>query len=98
MMLMKTPNIPKEAFDYQPKGACAQPGIPDDIDFFSIYERDQRRAKTICNICPVKEECLDFALKYKEPDGIWGGMTYKERLAHHRRQVKMRLKESRRLN
>jgi WhiB family redox-sensing transcriptional regulator len=36
-------------------------------------------AKSICAKCPVQVECLTFALKTKETEGIWGGLTPKER-------------------
>lgn len=32
-----------------------------------------------CSQCPVREQCLDYALKRPEPWGIWGGMTQYER-------------------
>lgn len=35
-------------------------------------------AKTICHHCPVKSQCLTWALMYKE-EGIWGGTTFEER-------------------
>lgn len=35
-------------------------------------------AKVICQVCPVKRECLIWALMYKE-EGVWGGTTYDER-------------------
>jgi WhiB family redox-sensing transcriptional regulator len=43
--------------------------------------RDDReaRAKAICVLCPVRRECLDFALRVREPHGIWGGLTEVER-------------------
>ncbi len=34
--------------------------------------------KTFCNQCPVKAECLEYALLY-DMSGVWGGMTEKER-------------------
>jgi len=34
-------------------------------------------AKRICRECPVKAECLEYGLR--EPVGIWGGKTVKER-------------------
>lgn len=37
------------------------------------------RAKAICRVCPVREECLETALAIKEPYGIWGGLTEQER-------------------
>ncbi len=44
-------------------------------------ERDAReaRAKAICQECPVRSECLDYAISIREPHGIWGGLTEAER-------------------
>ena len=44
-------------------------------------ERDERelKAKFICSQCDVREECLEFALRVREPHGIWGGRTEAER-------------------
>ncbi len=46
----------------------------------------EERAKEVCATCPVRKECLDYALATKEPYGIWGGLTEIERRARlHRR-------------
>ena len=42
-------------------------------------ERREARAKAICAVCPVVEECRDYALTIREPYGIWGGYTESER-------------------
>jgi WhiB family transcriptional regulator, redox-sensing transcriptional regulator len=44
-------------------------------------ERDERegKAKAICRQCPVRTECLEYALSIREPHGIWGGLTEAER-------------------
>jgi len=44
-------------------------------------ERDAReaKAKRICAQCAVREDCLEFALRVREPHGIWGGLTEAER-------------------
>jgi WhiB family redox-sensing transcriptional regulator len=44
-------------------------------------EREGResQAKAICAKCEVQQECLDFALRVREPHGIWGGLTEAER-------------------
>lgn len=39
----------------------------------------ERRAKAICAACSVREPCLDYALRIREPHGIWGGLTENER-------------------
>lgn len=42
-------------------------------------EARERRAKGICQSCPVRKPCLDYALGIKEPHGIWGGLNETER-------------------
>lgn len=37
------------------------------------------RAKNVCNECPVRLECLDFALETNQDAGIWGGTSEDER-------------------
>lgn len=38
-----------------------------------------RKARSICAVCPVVEECLEYALERREVYGIWGGKTERER-------------------
>ena len=38
-----------------------------------------REAKRICGECPVRAECLEYALEEDERFGIWGGMSERER-------------------
>ena len=35
--------------------------------------------KAICMRCPVRLECLDWALETREPFGVWGGYSESER-------------------
>lgn len=39
----------------------------------------ERRAKAICATCSVCEECLEYAVRIREPHGIWGGLNEVER-------------------
>lgn len=40
-----------------------------------------RTARRICNeVCPVRAECLAYAIAADEPWGIFGGLTRNERL------------------
>lgn len=63
---------------------CAEDGV--DSDIFFMDDKDESNysaikteiARSICNICPVKEQCLRVALKYEE-EGVWGGTTTQER-------------------
>ena len=43
-----------------------------------VYDEEVERAKEVCALCVVKEECLTHALLYSEY-GIWGGLTADER-------------------
>ena len=39
----------------------------------------ERKAKSICAVCPVRIECLEYAIRIREPHGIWGGLNEIER-------------------
>jgi len=67
------------------RAACR--GIDPDI-FFPVTDEDAEPAKAICNVCPVREACLEFALAAREREGVWGGATERER----RRIVRQRRK------
>lgn len=43
-------------------------------------------AKQICARCPVREACLEFALRTGQNYGIWGGLTEDERRKLRRRR------------
>lgn len=38
-----------------------------------------REAKMICLSCPVRLECLEYALARDERWGVWGGLSERER-------------------
>lgn len=56
--------------------------------FFPATDEEAGPAKAICATCPVREECLEFALLTRQEDGIWGGTTETER-----RRLRRRLRE-----
>lgn len=39
------------------------------------------QAKRICNRCPVRESCLEWAVETGQAAGVWGGMSEDERRA-----------------
>ena len=70
--------------DWQDLAACRE--VESDVffppvDVESTAERLAREAaaKEICAVCPVQEECLEWALSVGEPHGVWGGQTESER-------------------
>jgi WhiB family redox-sensing transcriptional regulator len=47
--------------------------------FFPEKGGSTREAKRICAACPVRDECLQYALENDERFGIWGGLSERER-------------------
>ena len=39
----------------------------------------EKRAKAICSSCVVQHDCLEYAIRIREPHGIWGGLNENER-------------------
>lgn len=63
---------------WQLNAACA------DVDskiFFSAKHKDRALALSLCNSCPVKDECLEFAINNECDYGIFGGLFPEERKA-----------------
>lgn len=49
--------------------------------YFVTWQEDPdgfKLAKASCNVCPVKQDCGSYGMKWAEY-GIWGGMTALER-------------------
>jgi WhiB family redox-sensing transcriptional regulator len=61
---------------WRSKAACQ--GLDPDI-FYPLDDEDGDEAKAVCDVCPVREACLEHALGYREKDGVWGGATERER-------------------
>lgn len=60
-----------------------------DNDLFFPEQGGQPKAtaaKRVCAVCPVTQDCLDYALETGSRWGIWGGMTEKERRNARRRR------------
>lgn len=71
---------------WQDRAACRGPNTaiffpPPQFERKDDKEARERRAKAICASCAVRRECLDYALRIRDPHGIWGGMNEAERRA-----------------
>jgi WhiB family redox-sensing transcriptional regulator len=53
--------------------------------FFPTTTEEMDHALALCAICPVRCDCLEYALDARERFGIWGGLTEKQRLSMARR-------------
>ena len=57
-------------------GLCAQ---TDPEVFFPDKGESARPPKSVCAVCPVRSECLEYALERNERFGVWGGLSERER-------------------
>ena len=64
------------AVDWQQDAACVHHR---EVDFFPARGESVRDAKAVCACCPVRMQCLDFALRLKVAHGVWGGLSERER-------------------
>ncbi|MGO9875071.1 MAG: WhiB family transcriptional regulator [Acidimicrobiia bacterium] len=71
--------------DFFDEAACK--GV-DTTVFFPVSETFAGQAKAICATCPVSEQCLEYAIQTRQPDGVWGGLTAVERHRLVRRRQK----------
>jgi WhiB family redox-sensing transcriptional regulator len=64
--------------------ACstADPDIFFPVSAHGPGREDIAQAKAICARCPVRRQCLQFALATHQVDGVWGGTTEEERRLH----------------
>lgn len=47
--------------------------------FYPEVGMSTRGAKRVCLDCPVRAQCLQYALDNNELHGVWGGLTERER-------------------
>lgn len=57
-------------------GLCRQ---ADPDLFFPEKGGSTRNAKQICAKCPVRRQCLEYAMATDQPFGVWGGLSEGER-------------------
>ncbi|WP_432104095.1 WhiB family transcriptional regulator [Streptomyces sp. bgisy091] len=71
---------------WQTRGTCHGMDVEDAEAVFFPGPRDHEEiaeAKELCGWCPVRRECLDFALQNVLKEGVWGGLTEAERRPLH---------------
>lgn len=51
----------------------------EDLSKFFDFDDNYREAKQICNKCPIKNFCLDFAIEEGLIHGMYGGKSERER-------------------
>jgi len=71
---------------WQRRSACRGPAstlffAPTVPEPRSMRVAREAQATRICGECAVREECLEYALRIREPHGIWGGLNEPQRRA-----------------
>lgn len=76
----------RESYDALMEAIDEAPVIPpcqvtDPELWFSTHESGAKykMARNLCNRCPVRAQCLEYALSNEEEFGMFGGLTPKER-------------------
>ena len=62
--------------DWRAHASCAR--FDPDL-FFSPGALEHKMAKRICRECPVRRDCLAYAMEEPVDHGVWGGLTERER-------------------
>jgi WhiB family redox-sensing transcriptional regulator len=77
-----------DALAFMNQGAC---NSTDPDLFFPGRGESTAEAKRICQGCPVRQECLDYAMTPPfERFGIWGGLSERERRRIRRQSLHTR--------
>jgi WhiB family redox-sensing transcriptional regulator len=64
--------------DWQTHGLCLD---YDPTLWFPTRGAHYQRAVDICNRCPVRDQCLQYALDNSIKFGVWGGKSERQRRA-----------------
>lgn len=67
--------------DWRSMAACrsADPELFFPLTDIGPGQEQAARAKAVCAGCPVRRQCLSFALLTQQRHGVWGGTTEQER-------------------
>jgi WhiB family redox-sensing transcriptional regulator len=72
---------PDAGMEWKQLGSCRE---ADPDMWFPERGSSVKEAKRICQGCPVRYRCLEYALADDEGFGVWGGMSERERRRHKR--------------
>ena len=66
----------RDPLAWRHQAACR--GLDPDL-FFPGDEEPGEAAKAVCERCPVRRPCLEWALATREKEGVWGGRDERDR-------------------
>ncbi len=81
MAITDNHSVDFEKSEWRQRAACRK---SDPDLFFPVGSTGQslddiNAAKAVCMSCPVRKECLEYALRTNQGVGVWGGTSEKER-------------------
>src|SRR6266566_1570875 len=86
IMISLALNGDSRATAWMSRAACTQ---ADPEIFFPAPgdEVGEAKAKAVCRACPVRSECLAYAVVHGIDDGVWGGTSEERRRAIRRQPI-----------
>ena len=70
---------PANSLSWQSESLCSKKENKPLLDsFFSNKQLERDKAKNLCFQCPVRKECLQWALEHRQIWGVWGGREESE--------------------
>src|SRR5438067_259143 len=70
-------------WSWQSSAACAGMELSvffgDSPEPMPARRRREAKGRAVCARCPVQRPCLQFALRHRIRDGLWGGLVEQER-------------------
>ncbi len=64
-----------EVGSWRDRAACRDLVTADNDPFFADTDEGIQAAIAICATCPVRDDCLTFAVRTGQQYGVWGGQT-----------------------
>ena len=74
--------------DWRAHGLCSR---TDPDLWFAPGALEHKEAKRICRDCPVRMDCLQYAMETPVDHGVWGGLTERERRRRRRESMQGRV-------
>jgi WhiB family redox-sensing transcriptional regulator len=75
--------VPSDRDDtgWRNRAACrdSDPNLFFPVGSTGVALEEVQAAKALCRTCPVRAECLAFALETNQEAGVWGGASEEER-------------------
>ena len=77
--LRRSPGLGDRDWPYSASCRSADPELFFPVSSSGLSVAQVAEAKAVCAGCPVRRECLAFALRTHQTDGVWGGLSERER-------------------